>query len=230
MRAPRRPYDEVVDAATHRVAAYYRVSTEEQYDALQWHEVEALIRRRGWQLTAVYAEKKSTRYIRDQLDRLMADARRGAFDVVITWALDRFGRTALEVLGNIEELDRLGVKFVSVKESLIDTTSPSGRLVLGVMAHVAEFERARIRERTIAGLARARREGKQLGRPERAIDESHLRRLVAGKLSLRDIARRVRWRDSHRRLHVGVSPATVGRRLGPAFRKRAGARQARTAT
>jgi putative DNA-invertase from lambdoid prophage Rac len=204
-----------------RACRYYRVSTEEQDDGLQRHEVEALIERRNWTKAAVYAEKKSTRYVRKRLYQLMADARSGKFDVVVTWALDRFGRTALEVLGNIEELDRLGVKFVSVRESLIDTTSPSGRLVLGVMAHVAEFERARIRERTIAGLARARREGKQLGRPERALDEEHLRELVAKNLSLRDIARRLRWRDGEGRHHVGVSPATVSRRLGTAFRKRA---------
>ena len=101
---------------------------------------------------------------RPALDRLLADARRRRFDVLVCWRLDRLGRNLRHLVTLLDELAALGVSFVSLGEG-IDCTTPAGRLQLHVLAALAEFERARCVERVPAGLARARREGKRLGRP-----------------------------------------------------------------
>ena len=101
---------------------------------------------------------------RPALDEMLKAAKRRKFDVVVVWRLDRLGRNLRHLILLLDELHALGVAFVSLAEG-IDATAPAGRLQLHVLGAIAEFERARIRERVMAGLARARAQGKRLGRP-----------------------------------------------------------------
>ena len=100
---------------------------------------------------------------RPALDRLLNDARRRRFDVLICWRLDRLGRNLRHLVTLLDELQALDVGFVSLDEG-IDLSTPAGKLQLHILAALAEFERGRIQERVRAGLARARRNGKRLGR------------------------------------------------------------------
>ena len=95
---------------------------------------------------------------------MVADAKRRRFDVVVVWRLDRLGRNLKHLITLIDEMQALGIAFVSLGEG-IDATTPAGKLQLHILAAIAEFERARIQERVLAGLARARAQGKRLGRP-----------------------------------------------------------------
>jgi DNA invertase Pin-like site-specific DNA recombinase len=145
-------------------ALYARVSTAEQTTANQVDELHRLATARGWE-PALYEEKESAAKRRPILDRLMDDARRGKVRAVVVWALDRLDRNMLACLSRVVELDRLGVPVVSVREPWLDTSGPTRSLLVAVFGWVAEQERARLIERTRAGLDRARREGKRLGRP-----------------------------------------------------------------
>lgn len=148
-----------------RAAIYARVSTLDQEPENQLQELRRYIAARGW--TAVeYVDRgeSGAKDRRPQLDRLVADAKRRRFDVVVCWRLDRLGRSLRHLILLIDELHALGVSFVSLSEG-IDATTPAGRLQLHVLGAIAEFERDRIRERVLAGLQRARMQGKRLGRP-----------------------------------------------------------------
>ena len=122
------------------------------------------------------------------LDQMVADAKRRKFDVVVAWRLDRLGRNLRHLVTLIEELQTLGIAFVSLGEG-IDCMTPAGKLQLHILAALAEFERERIRERVSAGLQRARMQGVRLGRPRRRIDPERLA-TVAG-LPEREAARRL---------------------------------------
>jgi DNA invertase Pin-like site-specific DNA recombinase len=116
---------------------------------------------------------------RTQLDKLMADAHKRRFDVVVVWKFDRFARSVSHLLRALETFNSLGVAFVSLSES-IDTSTPAGKMVFTVLGAVAELERSLIGERVKAGLANARAKGVRLGRPplkQLTSDEiKHLRR------------------------------------------------------
>jgi putative DNA-invertase from lambdoid prophage Rac len=114
---------------------------------------------------------------RPALDQLLADAKRRRFDVVVCWRLDRLGRNLKHLITLLEELQALGVAFVSLAEG-IDATTPAGKLQMHILGAIAEFERERIRERVHAGLQRARSQGKQLGRPHAVIPVEPLRRVA----------------------------------------------------
>jgi putative DNA-invertase from lambdoid prophage Rac len=145
-------------------ALYARVSTAEQTTANQLEELHRLAAARGW-APVLYEEQGSAVKRRPVLDRLMDDARRGAVRAVVVWSLDRLDRNMLACLGRVVELDRLGVPVVSVREPWLDTSGPTRSLLVAIFAWVAEQERTRLVERTRAGLDRARREGKHIGRP-----------------------------------------------------------------
>ena len=136
---------------------------------------------------------------RPALDKLLKDARRRRVDVVVCWRLDRLGRNLKHLITLLDEFAALGVAFVSLAEG-IDATTPAGKLQMHILGAIAEFERARIAERVKAGLARARRQGKKLGRPERRVPESVLAPLRS--LPVREAAKR-----------LGVSPTTAHRWL-----------------
>jgi DNA invertase Pin-like site-specific DNA recombinase len=122
---------------------------------------------------------------RPRLDQLIADALGRRVDVVVCWRLDRFGRNLRHLITAIEELNAAGVSFVSLGES-IDTASPTGRLLLGVLGSFAQFERDRIRERITAGLARAKRQGQKLGRRRQRISARDLERVAFAGLASSD--------------------------------------------
>jgi len=147
-----------------RCAIYARVSTLDQQPENQLAELRRYVEARGW--TAVEYVDRGVSGVKDRrpaLDRLVADARRRRFDVIACWRLDRLGRNLRHLVTLGDELQALGVGLVSLGES-IDTTTPSGRLLFGILATLAAFERDRLRERTIAGLQRARAQGVRLGR------------------------------------------------------------------
>jgi putative DNA-invertase from lambdoid prophage Rac len=189
-----------VSAATLRAALYARVSTSDQTCENQLLELRRYAVARGWTATEFVDQGVSgAKDRRPALDALMTTAKRRRIDVVIVWRLDRFGRSLRHLVMAIEELNSAGVSFVSLGES-IDTSSATGRLLLGVMGSFAEFERERIRERVLAGLQRARSQGKRLGRPRRDLPPEAVRILGVGILSVAQSASR-----------LGVSRSTVKR-------------------
>ena len=172
-----------------KAAIYARVSTVDQEPENQLQELRRYVEARGW--TAVEYVDRGVSGAKDRrpaLDQLLADARRRRFDVVVCWRLDRLGRNLRHLITLLDELQALGVAFVSLAEG-IDATTPAGRLQMQILGAIAEFERGRIVERVRAGLARARAQGQRLGRPRRRIDPEALAR-VAG-LPEREAARRL---------------------------------------
>jgi DNA invertase Pin-like site-specific DNA recombinase len=125
---------------------------------------------------------------RPQLDRLMADARRLKFEAVVVWRFDRFARSTRHLVTACEEFHKLGLQFLSLSEN-IDTTTPMGQMIFQVMAAFAQLERALIQERVHAGVARARKEGKRLGRPSVLVDRVRIRERVRAGDPIAVIAR-----------------------------------------
>src|SRR5688572_3992503 len=161
-----------------RVAIYARVSTTQgQTCESQLLELRRYVQARGWTAKEYVDEGVSgAKDRRPALDAMLNDAKRRRFDVVVCWRLDRLGRNLKHLITLLEELQSLGVAFVSLAEG-IDATTPAGRLQLHILGAIAEFERERIRERILAGLERARRDGKRLGRPKARVPLEHLQRL-----------------------------------------------------
>lgn len=152
-----------------KVALYARVSTVDQEPENQLQELRRYIEARGW--TAVEYVDRGVSGAKDRrpaLDQLVADATRRRFDGLLCWRLDRLGRNLRHLVTLIEELQSLGIGFVSLGEG-IDCTTPAGKLQLHILAALAEFERERIRERVLAGLARVRASGRRLGRPRQDV-------------------------------------------------------------
>src|ERR1700692_1649647 len=171
-----------------RVALYVRVSTGEQNADMQVNELGEYAQFRKWQTVETYSDKMTgAKDKRPALDRLMADAKRGKFDVVAVWRFDRFARSTSHLLRALEEFAALGIDFVSLRES-IDTSTPTGKMIFTILASVAELERSTIRERVIAGQRAARRRGVRFGRPTVEVDTDHVLKLRKGGLSWRDIA------------------------------------------
>jgi DNA invertase Pin-like site-specific DNA recombinase len=119
---------------------------------------------------------------------MMTDARRGRFDVVLTWACDRIARSTLHFLEVLDELNRLEVEFVSFREN-IDTAGPLGRAIIVIVGAVAELERSLIVERVRAGMRRARLEGQQIGRAPLVLDNLAIQQDRQRGQSIRQIAR-----------------------------------------
>ena len=183
-----------------RAAIYARVSTTDQTCENQLLELRRYCESRQWAgKEYVDSGVSGAKDRRPSLDLLVADAKRRRFDVLCVWRLDRLGRNLRHLILLLDELQAVGVAFVSLSEG-IDATTPAGRLQLHVLAAIAEFERARIAERVRAGIDRARRQGKKLGRPERRVSAAVLEP-VRG-LPIRAAAAK-----------LGVSPATAHRWL-----------------
>jgi DNA invertase Pin-like site-specific DNA recombinase len=185
-----------------RAALYLRVSTDRQSTDNQKPEVEQLARARGYTVAHVYEEQQSAAKHRPEYTRMMKDAKRGKFCVLVIWALDRFGRSMTGNLTDVLELDRIGVTVVSVRETWLDTGSPVRSLLIAIFSWVAEQERARLVERTKAGLEAARRRGARIGRPRRRVDVERARELQAAGKTLRQAA-----------AELGVGTATLHRAL-----------------
>ncbi|ACG74296.1 resolvase domain protein [Anaeromyxobacter sp. K] len=169
---------------------YLRVSTDRQTVDNQRADLDRLVRARGYE-PIVYEEVESAAKARPVLDRLLADARAGRLAAVAVWALDRLHRSMIGAIQVVLELDRLNVRVVSVREPWLDTDSPVRPLLVAIFGWVAEQERTRLIERTKAGLERARRAGKRVGRPPASSVLLHAAGdLVAAGVSVAEAARR----------------------------------------
>ncbi len=160
-----------------KAAIYARVSTVDQEPENQLQELRRYVQARGW--TAVEYVDRGVSGAKDRrpaLDALVTDARRRRFDVVVCWRLDRLGRNLRHLITLLDELQALGVAFVSLAEG-IDATTPAGKLQMHILGAIAEFERERIRERVMAGLQRARAQGRRLGRPRTRLPVERLQRV-----------------------------------------------------
>src|SRR5580704_3041603 len=171
---------------TMKAAIYGRVSTTAQDTSLQMREVRQFVQRRGWQIAEEYIDKgiSGNKEKRPALDKLMSDAKRRRFDAVVVYRYDRFARSLRHLVNALEEFRALGIEFVSIHEG-VDTSTPNGRLVFGIFASIAEFERELIRARVRSGLAAAKARGKRLGRPRSGLDPAEIRRLRAEGASWR---------------------------------------------
>jgi putative DNA-invertase from lambdoid prophage Rac len=185
-----------------RVGLYARVSTlDQQTLPLQIRAMREYAFKRGWTIVAQIKEVGSGAAQRERRAALLAVARRREVDVVLVWRLDRWGRSVADLVSTLQELQHLGVGFVSLTEAL-DLTTPAGRAMAGLLAVFAEFEREILRERVRAGLAHAREKGKRLGRPRTAaLHASQVWNLYRAGVSKAEIARRVQiGRTSVRRI------------------------------
>ena len=189
-------------AARKRAAVCLRVSTEEQTLDNQRGDIKRVLRSRRLRQVASFEEQVSAAKARPEFDAMMEAAHRGEFDVIVAWALDRFGRSMVGNLQAVLDLDRCGVEVISVNESWLDTGGPVRPLLIAIFGWVAEQERIRLGERTKAGLERARRQGVVIGRPRRPSDVRRAQALLDKGHSIREVAKRLR-----------VPPTTLHRAL-----------------
>jgi len=184
-----------------RTAIYARVSTTNhgQDVTLQTRDLEQFAQARGWGLVDSYIDVgiSGAKDKRPELNRLMADAHKRRFDVVLVWKLDRFGRSLRHLVNALAEFESLGIAFVSLSDNL-DLSTASGRLMFNIIGAMAEFERELIRERVKAGMKNAKAKGARIGRPRVAVDTTRIAALRASGLSWPSIAR-----------EMGVSVGTV---------------------
>lgn len=190
-----------------KAAIYARVSTNNkgQSTDLQLSECREYCARREFAVERVYIDNgvSGAKESRPELDKLLADARKRAFDVVVVYRFDRFARSTRQLVNSLAEFQSLGIEFISIHDGA-DTTTPQGRLLFTIMAGLAAFERELIRERVISGLAEARRQGKKLG-PKFTVSKEKANCIIASRAegsSLRSIAK-----------DYGVSTSTVARVL-----------------
>jgi len=185
-----------------RAGIYARVSTHDQQTIpLQIRALREYIIQRGWTIALQVKEVGSGASERQLREKLLEAARRREIDVVLVWRLDRWGRSVADLLTTLQELEHLGVGFVSLTEAL-DLTTPAGRAMAGLLAVFAEFERDILRERVRAGLDHARQNGQRLGRPKTAaLQADRVRKLDRAGISKAEIARRLQiGRTSVRRI------------------------------
>ena len=185
-----------------RAGLYARVSTNDQQTLpMQSRAMREYAARRGWTIALQVKEVGSGASQRQLREKLLEAARRREIDVVLVWRLDRWGRSVADLLATLQELEHLGVGFVSQTEAL-DLTTPAGRAMAALLAVFAEFEREILRERVRAGLAHARQNGQRLGRPmTAALHAPEIRKLHRAGVSKAEIARRLNiGRTSVRRI------------------------------
>lgn len=184
-----------------RVALYVRLSTvgKGQDPETQLMPLRDWVLSHGFTIFREYLDLgvSGSKEHRASLDLMMDEARKHRFDVVLVARFDRFARSTKHLLTALAEFETLGVDFVSINEN-IDTSTPMGKMVFTVLGAVAELERNLIRERVIAGIDRAKRQGKHLGRPRRLVDEQRICDAIAAGQSVKSVAR-----------ESGVARATV---------------------
>lgn len=186
-------------------AVYARVSTADQDNSLQIAELSKFAEGRGWKVHVFEDRMTGAKNDRPGLNLLMDAARRRLFDVVLVWKLDRFGRSTVDLLNNIRELEGLGIRFLAITQGLdTDQSNPVSRFLVSILGAVAELEREMIAERVRAGQKRARARGVKFGAPLKIFDRHRAAEMREAGKSLRYIA------DI---LKVGVG--TVHRLLAP---------------
>jgi DNA invertase Pin-like site-specific DNA recombinase len=190
--------------AAMRVALYARVSTKDkrQDTENQLAQLRQFCETQGWTVAHEYVDKATGKHSdREQFQKLFQDASQRKFDVVLFWALDRFSREGVrETLNHLEKLTTYGINWRSFTEQYLDSCGIFKDAVLAILAVIAKQERVRLSERTIAGLARARKQGRVGGRPKIVCDRSKVQRLYKAGKSLAEIA-----------IEVGVSRSSVHR-------------------
>jgi DNA invertase Pin-like site-specific DNA recombinase len=192
-----------------RAALYCRVSTGDQHPETQLNDLCEMAKQRGYEVVREYTDVISgTKSKRPGLDQLMADARRHQFDILIVAAFDRLARNVRHFLEVLDELNHLGIAFLSVRES-IDSSGPLGRAMIIIVGAIAELERSLIVERVKAGMRRAKLEGRRIGRAPLSVDRTAIVRDRHSGMSLTRVAKK------HR-----VSRATVCRLVNEAGLKK----------
>lgn len=161
-----------------KTAIYLRVSTAQQTVENQRPDVERLVATRGYSVVVRFEEQASASGRRPEFERMMAAAGAGEFQVLVVWAIDRFGRSMGGNIADVLALDKAGVKVVSVKEPWMDTGGPVRELLVAIFSWVAQQEKARLIERTKAGLAGARARGVRLGRPSETLVAADARAVI----------------------------------------------------
>jgi DNA invertase Pin-like site-specific DNA recombinase len=185
-----------------RVALYARISTVDQHLETQLLALRETARQRGYEIVNEYTDKTSgAKSKRPGLDHLLADAKRHLFDAVFVVAFDRVARNVRHFLEVLDELNHLGIEFVSQREN-IDTGGPLGRAMVVIVGAIAQVERQALIERVRLGMARARMEGRRIGRAPLQVDRAALLRDRERGLSLSQLAK------AH-----GISKASVCRIL-----------------
>ena len=182
------------------VALYARVSTlNGQNPDMQLAELREYARRRGWIISGEYVDLgvSGAKESRPEFNRMMGAAHLCAFDAVLCWKLDRMGRSLKHLVVTLEDLHAYGIAFISLRDNL-DLSTPSGRLMFHVVAAMAEFERALIRERVSAGIQAARARGQRIGRPRAYVNPAKVRKLREAE---------VPWRSIAKQLGIGVGTA-----------------------
>jgi DNA invertase Pin-like site-specific DNA recombinase len=183
-----------------RIGLYARVSTmHNQNPEMQLAELREHAARRGWKVVGEYIDQGfcGARERRPELDRLWVDCRKRKVDAVLVYRYDRFARSLRQLVNALEEFSALGIDFISLHEG-VDTSTPNGRLVFGIFASIAEFERELIRGRVISGLAAAQARGVRLGRPRTSVDADQIASLRASGAS---------WREVAEQMGIGVGTA-----------------------
>ena len=175
-----------------KVAIYGRVSTKDQNPESQLLDLRKYVKLRDWEVYQEYVDRgvSGIKENRPALDRLMKDARKRKFDILLVWRFDRFARSTKHLVTALEELEGLGIDFCSYQDS-IDTSTNHGKLVFTIMGAIAEFERSLIRERVLAGLRRAKENGIRLGRPRLEVNIKKMKELVLNGNSIREIAKQI---------------------------------------
>jgi DNA invertase Pin-like site-specific DNA recombinase len=188
-----------------RAAFYARVSTKNHHQdpEVQMRDLRAVCERKGWVLVDSYVDTgiSGTKESRPELDRLMADAAAGKFDVVLVWKFDRFARSTAHLLKALDIFKTLGIDFVSTTEG-IDTSTAVGKMVFTMLGAVAEMERSLTVERIRAGMRNAASKGHVPGRKCPSVDLNAARERIAAGESIRTIAP-----------SLGVSPSLLSKRL-----------------
>ena len=158
-----------------RTCLYLRVSTTNQNADNQLHELERVAAVRGWNIVATFRDDgisgSKGRDGRPALDQMLKAAAKREFDLIAVWSIDRLGRSLQHLVTTVNDLHAQGVQLYFHQQA-IDTTTPSGKLMFGVFASFAEFEKSIISERILIGIQRARKEGKKLGRPSSVTDST----------------------------------------------------------
>jgi DNA invertase Pin-like site-specific DNA recombinase len=174
-----------------RAALYCRVSTIDQHPETQLNELRQFAANRGFQVAGEYIDHgySGARARRPELDRMMDDAQRHKFDVLLVWACDRLARSTKHLLQTIDELNGMGIQFLSQREA-IDTEGPLGRAIIVIVSAMAELERSIITERVKAGMRRARLEGRQIGRARLDVNREQIIRDRRSGMSLTQVAKK----------------------------------------
>jgi DNA invertase Pin-like site-specific DNA recombinase len=188
-----------------RAALYARISTlnHGQDPEVQLRELREFCQRRGFAIAHEFVDKGicGSREQRPALDKLLADCRKRLVDAVVVYRYDRFARSLRQLVNALDEFRSLGIDFISIHEG-VDTSTPNGRLVFGIFASIAEFERELIRDRVRSGLAAAKAKGKRVGRPRVAVD---VRRIASLRCQGRS------WAEVSR--ETGISKGTAQRAI-----------------